>query len=221
MLLSIVIGWDGNQNFGFPTQMTMDAIGIKKHQTYIRYFNDLVDWGFFLLIQKSKNQYSANIISINSAVPKNGKALDKAIIKHRAKQIASIGQSNSSIDKQVNKEPINQEQEIIDFGANTKFEVKPRSLKIPFDLFWDLYDKKTSREKCQKKWLSLSKIEMELAIEYIPKYKLSQPDKKFRKNPETFLNNKSWNDELIGNSINDKGFPDGYILKQDGYNREL
>lgn len=58
--------------------------------------------GFFELVQKSLNQYSANIISLISAKPKSGKALDKAIINHAAKQSASIGQSNSSIDKPIN-----------------------------------------------------------------------------------------------------------------------
>lgn len=95
------LGW--RDKFGFPTQMVMDAIGIKKHQTYIKYFNDLVEWGFFELVQKSFNQYSANIISLKSAKPKSGKALDKAIITHKAKQSASIGQSNSSIDKPINQ----------------------------------------------------------------------------------------------------------------------
>ena len=99
------LGW--KEKFGFPTQMAMDAIGIKKNQTYIRYFNDLVDWGFFKLVEKSKNQYSANIISLQSAIPKNGKALDKALIKHTAKQDDSMGlgirQSNSPIDKQLTK----------------------------------------------------------------------------------------------------------------------
>jgi hypothetical protein len=94
------LGW--RNKFGFPTQMVMDAIGIKKHQTYIKYFNDLVEWGFFELVQKSINQYSANIISLVSAKPKSGKALDKAIITHAAKQINPIGQSNSSIDKPIN-----------------------------------------------------------------------------------------------------------------------
>lgn len=101
------LGW--KEKFGFPTQMAMDALGIKKHQTYIRYFNDLVNWGFFILVQKSTNQYSANIISINCAMPKNGKALDKAIITHTAKQTEPIGQSNSSIDKQDNNITINKE----------------------------------------------------------------------------------------------------------------
>ena len=106
------LGW--KEKFGFPTQMAMDAIGIKKNQTYIRYFNDLVTWGFFKLIEKSKNQYSANIISLQSAIPKNGKALDKALIKHTAKQTESIGlgirQSNSPIDKPLT---INKEQLIV------------------------------------------------------------------------------------------------------------
>lgn len=95
------LGW--KEKFGFPTQMVMDAIGIKKHETYIRYFTDLVEWGFLKLIQKSSNQYSANIISLLSAIPKNGKALGKAIRTHAGKQIVSmgesIGESNRSIDK--------------------------------------------------------------------------------------------------------------------------
>jgi hypothetical protein len=110
------LGW--KNKFGFPTQMTMDALGIKKHQTYIKYFNDLVDWGFLKLVQKSTNQYSANIISLLSDKPKNGKALDKAFITHAAKQTESsgqstgqsTGQSNSSIDKQITNKQDNQEQ---------------------------------------------------------------------------------------------------------------
>ena len=77
------LGW--KEKFGFPSQMAMDAIGIKKHETYIQFFNDLVDWGFFKLIEKSKNQYSANIISLGKAPVKNEKSLDSAIIKKSSK----------------------------------------------------------------------------------------------------------------------------------------
>jgi len=92
------LGW--KDKFGFPSQLAMDAIGIKKHQTFIKHFTDLIDWGFIKLIQKSKNQYSANVISLISALPKNGKALDKALVTHEAKQSQSNGQSMDSIDKQ-------------------------------------------------------------------------------------------------------------------------
>jgi hypothetical protein len=126
------LGW--RDKFGFPTQMAMDAIGIKKHQTYIRYFNEIVEWKFFKLIQKSLNQYSANIISLQTAMPKNGKALDKAIITHEAKQTEPIGQSNgqsnSSIDKQDN------------LITNNKITIEERKLKFadtlkPFKTFYN------------------------------------------------------------------------------------
>jgi hypothetical protein len=74
---------------------------------------------------------------------------------------------------------------------------------IEFEVFWNLYDKKVSVSKCTPKWHKLTLEKQKAAIAYIPKYKLSQPDKKFRKNPETFLNNESWNDEII-NSCNEK-----------------
>lgn len=113
------LGW--KEKFGFPTQMAMDALGIKKHQTYIKYFNELVEWGFFKLIQKSSNQYSANIISLTNALPKKGKALAKAITTHAAKQTEpkgqSTGQSNSSIIKPDNLEPNNLE---LDNDFNSK-----------------------------------------------------------------------------------------------------
>lgn len=99
----------GKEKFGFPTMMACDAIGIKKPQTYTKYFNDLEDWGFFKVHERSKNQYSANIISLIYALPKNGKALDKAFVKHGLKQTESMGQSNSPIIKQVNKETNKQE----------------------------------------------------------------------------------------------------------------
>ena len=66
-----------------------------------------------------------------------------------------------------------------------------------FSIFWALYEKKVGRPKCEKLWAKLSVKEKEECIAYIPYYKQAQPDKQYRKNPETFLRNKSWNDELI------------------------
>ena len=173
------LGW--KKEFGLPTTMTMEAIGIRSYNTYSKTFNDLVSFGFFNLIERSKNQYSANIIALSNFNKALDKALDKAFIKHDTKQSESTTQSIDSINKPItiNKETINKEQE--------------------FDLFWDLYDKKVGeKSKIKKKYDKLSKETKDLIIKYIPKYKLSCPDKKFRKNPSTFLNNKSWNDELIG-----------------------
>lgn len=74
-----------------------------------------------------------------------------------------------------------------------------------FDMFWTLYDKKRGKDKAQKLWSKLSKKDKQDALAYIPLYKQAQPDKQYRKDPETFLRNKSWKDELIfRNGDNDR-----------------
>lgn len=98
------LGW--KPKFGFPTQMTMDAIGIKNWRTYITAFNDLCDWGFFKLIEKSKNQYSANVIAIVKNTKATTKALSKASQKHIQKQVNSTVDINKLYNNITNK-PIN------------------------------------------------------------------------------------------------------------------
>jgi len=94
------LGW--KEKFGLPTTMAKESIGIRSYNTYIKTLNDLVDFGFIKLIEKSKNQYSSNIIALSNFNKATGKALDKAIIKHETKQDESI----DSINKQetINKE---------------------------------------------------------------------------------------------------------------------
>ena len=98
------LGW--KKKFGFPTSMVMEATGIKSYNSYKKYFDDIVDWGFFDVIEYSKNQYSSNIIALSLKEKALDKALDKALIKHGTKQ----SESTCSIDKQETSKPINKEQ---------------------------------------------------------------------------------------------------------------
>ena len=76
------------------------------------------------------------------------------------------------------------------------------NINIDFEWFWNDYDKKVGdKQKLKKKWIKLTDEERQNAMNYIDLYKQSVPDKQFRKNPETFLNNKSWNDEIINRNI--------------------
>lgn len=89
--------------------------------------------------------------------------------------------------------------------ANTEYEYDSeietdvlRDLKESFAAFWDLYDKKVGEKgKLLKKWAAVKPADRIAIMEYIPKYKLAQPNKKYRKHPATFLSGKSWLDELI------------------------
>ena len=51
------MGW--KEKIGLPTSVAKEAIGIHSYNTYINTLNDLIDFGFIKLIQKSKNQYSS------------------------------------------------------------------------------------------------------------------------------------------------------------------
>lgn len=100
------LGW--KKKFGLPTTMAKDAIGIRSYNTYITTLNELVEFGLIELIEKSKNQYSSNIVTISNFDKAIDKALDKALIRHDTKQSESIVQSIDSIDKQdtINKKTI-------------------------------------------------------------------------------------------------------------------
>lgn len=66
-----------------------------------------------------------------------------------------------------------------------------------FDDFWNEYDKKVGKDRSERLWKKIKQRDRELIMQHIPDYKLSQPDKQYRKNPDTYLNNESWNDEII------------------------
>jgi hypothetical protein len=99
---------------------------------------------------------------------------------------------------------------------NTIKEKKRKENNIspyPFNLFWDLYDKKVGKvEKVKSKWEALSETDQKLILDYIPKYKSAQPLKEFRKNPETFLNNRGWLDEIIQDSSLAPSIPEKRVM---------
>ena len=184
------LGW--KEKFGFPSQMAMEALGIKNWRTYSKCLNELVEFGFIKMIETSKNQYSSNIIAIVKTTKATTKALDKALQKHDTKQ----GQSIDSIVKQ---ETI--EQETIE--------------QCSFDDFWNLYNKKIDRYKCLSKWNKIKDIDKSKILKHIPEYLKSQPETKYRKNPLTYLNGQCWNDEIMKNTaIDEKYYIDNDGIKQ-------
>ena len=90
-----------------------------------------------------------------------------------------------------------------------------------FDEFWDLYDKKTAKPKCESIWQKMSKDKKEQAIAYIEKYKQSQTDKRYRKNPDTYLRNESWNDELINNGESINQSPSYENISKEDFDKEF
>lgn len=85
-------------------------------------------------------------------------------------------------------------------------KVKVNNTILSFDEFWNLYDKKVGdKKKLEKKYDNISESDRELIKVHIPAYISSQPDKKYRKDPQTYLNNHSWNDEIITTNTRNYG----------------
>ncbi len=152
------LGW--KQKFGFPSTMVMEAIGVKSYNTYINTLKDLVDFGFIKMIERSKNQYSSNIIALSNFNKANDKALDKALIKHVTKQSESTVQSIDSIDKQrtINKEQLTKNNipaysDFKNFALIKKSTIDELSLKLKYES-WTENGWKDGNNKPIKNWKS-------------------------------------------------------------------
>ena len=99
------LGW--KKKVGLPSTMAKEAIGIKSYKTYIKTLNELVEFGFIEMLEKSKNQFSSNIIAIVNFTKAPTKALTKAMLKHVPKQCQSTYHSNASIIIPSTNIPIN------------------------------------------------------------------------------------------------------------------
>lgn len=73
----------------------------------------------------------------------------------------------------------------------------PKILNVPFDEWWIAYDKMVGRKAAEAKWGRLTNQQRESAMQHTPKYVFYNPNKQFRQNPVTYLNQESWNNELV------------------------
>ncbi len=89
-----------------------------------------------------------------------------------------------------------------------------------FEKFWNQYDKKVGRDEALKAWKKLKKSDIEEMFSKIDAYVASKPDKVYRPNPSTFLNQKKWNDELIARPVVASNFRTGTFIRPD-YNKGL
>lgn len=68
-----------------------------------------------------------------------------------------------------------------------------------FEYFWNTYNKKIDRVKCEKIWNKLTLDEIKKILNSVEQYVNANPDLQYRKNPSTYLNGKCFNDEIILN----------------------
>jgi len=71
-----------------------------------------------------------------------------------------------------------------------------------FENFWRKYDKKVDRKRAERLWQTLNTEERQQCAAHVENYVKSKPNKKFRKDPATYLLNKSFLNEIISDEYN-------------------
>lgn len=124
------------QEFGLPTSVTMEALGIGSYNTYKKTLQDLIDFGFIKLVTESKNQHQSKVIALS----KNDKASDKAL------------------DEATNKAP-DKAPDTITKQKNKRTNEDADALMIEKFLLW-FNDMKLKYKKVDGKFKTLSKTDL-------------------------------------------------------------
>lgn len=69
--------------------------------------------------------------------------------------------------------------------------------KIPFNVFWNEYNKKTGKKKTESKWNRMSATDQAKALQVAIEYVKVTPNRQYRLNPLTYLNGEHYNDEEL------------------------
>lgn len=179
---------DGNDYF-FCTSEDIEEITTISYKSQRLCIKTLIEAGFINVIQKGlpKRQY----FCINDAV-----ILAELEIQELTKgKYKSCQKVNSVVDQR--ETLYNNNRDNNNRNNNTLSCEKKEELLLSFEKLWDMYQKKVGdKRKLLKKWSALKESEREAIMKHVPMYVESTPDKKYRKNLETYLNNRSWNDEI-------------------------
>lgn len=110
-------------------------------------------------------------------------------------------------------EPSMESSTMVSHSVLPKADVKSND----FDIFWNAYPKKVSKEQARKAWYKL-KPDLSVIIPLIEKFKASKQwqDKQYIPNPDTFIRNKRWEDEIVVPSttnqlLNVRSIPNGKV----------
>lgn len=166
----------------FPLRDTL------KDKQVIEWLNELVGIGLVMTYSVEGKQY-LKIINFGQRL-RNMRNVFPQPDMNSPQVAASCRKTPPELEEEVEEE-IEEEKEVEVEGASA-MRVWPT-----FDDFWNAYDKKIDKPKCELKWKKIKQAAREKIMAHLELYVRATPDVKYRKNPATYLNNESWNDDII------------------------
>jgi hypothetical protein len=118
------------------------------------------------------------------------------ICKYECYQLTDEENDKQNVIQTTNKRQTSDKQ--VTTNKNDKnYKNEKNEENISFLRFWNLYDKKIDRQACERKWNKIDSELHELIYAHVADYVASTPQVQYRKNPETYLNNRSWENEIV------------------------
>lgn len=127
-----------------------------------------------------------------------------------------IGQSSTEADRQrAYQERIKTSREVViipckesNMKTTPELEIelerkKEKELKLKkeqqesFNIFWDLYNLKVNKSKSFKEWIKIKEELHQSIYNHVRDYRQTKKGKEFPYNPNNYLKDEHWNDELI------------------------
>lgn len=194
--------------FKLPYDLAMAGACIGSKATYYKCLNELQTWKL-IKYKKGENDYKAPQISIlvlsksepltvplsePLTVPLTGQLSEQLSVLLTGKIDILITNNYKLITDNI-KKWIKKELDSIGQSELVLDEVNVREQQ--FEWFWETYGKKVGKDIAKPKFMKLKDEDIVKILDHVPKYVASKPDKQFRKDPSTYINQKSWNDEII------------------------
>ena len=176
---------------------------LREQKDYTLNFDDIESIAYGLMVDLNKVE---DIVSNFNLFHTEGDLFYSKSLKRRMEKLDLIKEKRAEAGRLGGKSKANakakvkqtQASKVKQSKVNNSKVNKSKELNIDFSTFWNLYDyKKGDKIKLQSKWESFTDDVRQQIIDALPNYIASTPEKKYRKHPQTYLNNKSWEDEII------------------------
>lgn len=196
----------------------IDSLDVHAERFFTRLIMKVDDYGCFYANEKllRSNLYPLKTDIRETDISRWLTACEKAglitLYNVAAKKYLQINNFRQRLDRAKNKYPLPSEKSSISNDnesmsidnefppeTETESETETEIINIPvltFEDFWNLYDYKKERPKCEAEFKKLNDEDLTKIKLVLPDYVKSTPDKKFRKYPIRWLKNKCWNDEV-------------------------
>lgn len=118
--------------------------------------------------------------------------------EHQSEQPVNNQRITSEQPVTTNNNTSTQTQQTKDIVAKATLSKTSSDDEYSFDKFWNIYNKKKSKQKCEKRYSRISKKDKELIFEHLKEYipSTESNNAEYRLHPHTYLNGARWLDEV-------------------------